>query len=576
MEPLDFYTLARPAQERFVGSLTGSGLPAPILRIRTPPREPFAWFGLSLASFILVVTLCRAGYGSLASGFAVEGRGWVVVYVALVGLLVFGVLRAVAILREYAESPFPRGVYVFPVGLIDARTSMLRVYPIEDLVNVVGPDAKGFRLDFGSKWFAFPIADEALAATASRELAGARGTIAEARGSRESIRPKALAAVDPLQGYANPLGSSEPMVWRTPVWARLAPAFAILSGVVLGSSLWWVRNVMSDEALYAHAIAANDSASWRAYLAKGSRHRSEVSSILLPRAELRDAQKEGTVAAIEQFMRDHPQTAISSEVDAALKAALVSELDAAVNAGTLEAIDEFTRRHPRAPIDAELRRARHGVYTAAFARYLAEAPPKAPAETAFVQALLAWTEAKGARVEVRFYRQRSRTLDKADGAVARHSMFKGAISFPSHYFDGDGEKPYEDALVAAIAQRFAQVFPAEILFMVAGEPVREADAPLSSSIAVPTLFIEHGASWHGGVTVTKSPRGVYCGLELSFNALFRLPDGTKPVRVSHDGWHVPNTAVAGDSDKPEELIYGEMHASAFDHFQKKLFGAFFK
>lgn len=576
MQPLDFYALSRPAQERFVGSVTGSGLPAPILRTRTRPLAPFGWIAASAGSLVLAITLCRAGFGDLANGMAVQGRGFAIAYVGLIGLFVFGGLRALAILNEHKKSPFPRGVYVFPVGVIDARTSTLCLYPIEDLANVVGPDAKGFTLDFGSKSFAFAVTDEAVAATASRELASARGTIAEARGSRESIRPKALAALDPLQGYANPLGSSDPMVSTTPLWAKLAGAIAILAGVVVGFSVWIVRNAASDEALYAHAKATNDSASWSAYLAVGSRHKSEVSSVLLPRAQLLDAERAGTVAAIEQFIAAHPQTSISSEVEAAFKAALVSELDAATKVGTLAAIDDFTRRHPGAPVEAEVRHARHGVYAAAFTRYLAEAPPKASAETAFMQALLNWAETKGARVEIRFFRERSKTLEKADGAVAKHSMFKGAVSFPSRYFDGDGEKPYEDALVAATAQRFLKVFPAELVAMTAGEPIADPDAPLSSSIAVPTLFIEHGASWHGGVVTMKNPRGVYCGLEISFTALFRLPDTTKPVKIGLDGWHVPDTAAASDAEKPEEAIYGEMHTNAFDRFQKRLLGAFFK
>jgi hypothetical protein len=575
MQPIDFYALPRAAQERFVGSVRGFGLPAPILRTSARPLEPFAWIGVSVASLVLVIAFCRAGYGDLESGIAVQKLGWLIAYVALVGLAVFALLRALSILHEFDRSPFPRGVYLFPVGVIDARKSELHLYPIEDLANVTGPDRKGFALDFGGKSFAFAVADEALAATASREIANARGSVDEARGSRESIRPKALAAIDPLQGFTNPLGASERMERRTPLWAKLGWGIAILTGVAVGGSVWAVRNAKSDDAMYAHATAANDSASLRAYLEKGSRHASEVSSVLLPRAELRDAQNVGTVEAIEQFVASHPQTSISSEVTTVLRTALLSELDAAAKVGTLAAIDEFTRRHPQAPVDAEVRRARHGVYKAALDRYVAEAPPKAQAETAFVQALLAWAETKGPRVEIRFHRERSKTLDKADSAVAKHSMFKGVVSLPSHYFDGDGEKPYEDALVTAIGQRFARVFPAEILVMAVGEPIAGPDTPLPAQIAVPTLFIEHGASWHGALTASKNPHGIYCGLELAFDALFRLPDATKPVKVSVDGWRVPDIAGANGAENPEETIYGEMHAKAFDQFQRRLLGTFF-
>jgi hypothetical protein len=453
------------------------------------------------------------------------------------------------------------------------------MYPIEDLVNVEGPggaSATMFTLDFKSKSFHFAVKDAAQAENAKTELASARDKVDEAGTARESIRPKALAALDPLQGYANPLVSSEPMVPSAPPWATFGWAFAAVSGVVLGISLWAVRNAKSDDALYEHALAANDGASFRAYLDKASRHKAEVSSLLLPRADLRDAQAAATVDAIEQFIKDHPQTSIANEVAAALRSALLTELSVSVQVGTLAAVDEFSRKHPQSHLDAELRAARHGIYQAALDRYLAQAPPKGVAEQAFVRGLLNWAEMKGPPVEIRFHRTESKTMDKADGAAAKSRMFKGVVSLPSHYFDATDEKPYEDALASAIIQRFAQVFPTEIIALAVGEPIADPDAPLPAQIAVPTLFIEHNASWSGSIATSRSPGGVFVGLELSYNALFRVPDDTKPVKIKVDGWHAPNLAAAKDDDKPETTIYGKMHDEAYDQFQKRLLGAFFK
>jgi hypothetical protein len=579
MQIIDFYKLSRVVQERFVGSVNGSGLPAPILRSNAAPREPPVWLGASAASVVLLLVLYKVGYGDLASSASMQGARWILAYVALVALALFGVLRAAAIYRAYAKSPFRRGVYVFPVGLIDARSPSLRLYPIEDLTNVVDPggaSATTFKLDFKSKSFQFGVKDAAQAEAAKSELASARGRVDEAGAARESIRPKALAALDPLQGYANPLVSSEPMTASAPAWATYGWALAAGAGVVLGVSLWAVRNARSDDALYDAALAANDGASFRAYLARASRHKAEVSSLLLPRADLRDAQKAGTVDAIEQFIKDHPQTSIASEVAAALRAALVAELNVATQAGTLAAIDDFTRKHPQHHLDAEVRAARHAVYQAALEKYLEQAPAKAVAEQAFVRSLLAWAEAKGPPVEIRFHRTDSKTMDKADAAAAKSRMFKGVVSTPSRYFDAGDEKPYEDALASAVVQRFAQVFPTEIIALAVGEPIADPAAPLPGPIVVPTLFIEHGASWSGSIATSKNPSGVFVGLELSYNAVFRLPDDTKPVKIKLDGWHAPNLAVAKDDDKPESTVYAKMHEDAYDQFQRRLLGAFFK
>jgi hypothetical protein len=581
MQNIDFYKLSRVVQERFVGSVNGSGLPAPILRSNAPPREPAMWLGASVGSVILLLVLYKAGYGDLASGTSIEGAKWLVAYVALFALAVFGVLHAAAIYREHKKSPFRRGVYVFPVGLIDARGATLRLYPIEDLANVVGPggpSATTFTLDFGGKSFAFTVKDGAQAEHAKSELASARGKMGDAGAARESIRPKALAALDPLQGYANPLVSSEPMTPSAPPWATFGWAFAAISGVVLGISLWAVRNARSDDALYDQALAANDGASFRAYLDKASRHKTEVSSLLLPRAELRDAQKVGTVDAIEQFIKDHPQTSIANEVAAALKSALLAELATATQVGTLSAIDDFTKKHPQNHLDAEVRAARHAVYQAALDRYMAQAPAstKSAAEQAFVKGLLDWAEMKGPPVEIRFHRTDSKSMDKADAAAAKSRMFKGVVSTPSRYFDASDEKPYEDALATAIVKRFSDVFPTEIVALAVGEPIADPDAPLPAQVAVPTLFIEHGASWSGSITTSRSPSGVFVGLEITFNALFRVPDDTKPVKVKTDAWHSPNLAAAKDADKPEDTVYAAMHQEAYDQFQKHLLNAFFK
>jgi hypothetical protein len=365
------------------------------------------------------------------------------------------------------------------------------------------------------------------------------------------------------------------MARQTPLWARFAIPIAIGTGLAVGGSVWVARNAKSDDALYAQAIAAGDTASFRAYLERASRHATEVSLVLLPRAELQDVEKTGKVEAIEAFAAEHPDTQIPSEIAGAIRRALLAELAAAVKAGTLSAIFDFTRRFPNAHLDAEVARARHGVYKAALDRYLAAAPAKAPSETAFVQALLTWAESHGAPVEIHFVRRKSKSIEKADSAVAKHTLFRGVASLPSRYFDGDGEKPYEDSLVSAITSRFSRVFPEEILAFRPGEPIVGPDAVLPDTVALPTLFIEHGTSWHGALIGSKNPRGVFCGLELSFDALFRLPDATKPLKVTFDAWRLPNLPAASGAEKPEETLYAEMHEKAFDLFQKRLLGAFF-
>jgi hypothetical protein len=577
MQPIDFYKLARPVQERFVGSVNGTGLPAPILRSPAKPMAPYAWLAASAASVIALFVVFRAGYGDLASPLAIESTIFLAIDAALVAAVVFGVLRALAIWREHRKSPFKRGIYVFPVGLIDARTPLLRMLPIEDLANVDGPDGKNeFTVTFGARSYRFPVRDGAQAEAAKIELASARGKIDEAGAARESVRPKAIAALDPLQGYANPLVSSEPLRPSAPPWARFGWVFALITGAVLGASIWAVHNAKSDDAMYDRAIAAKDVDSFRAYLTKGSRHKNEIGMVLLPRAELAAAVQVGNVDAIEKYIKDHPTTAIGPEVSAALKSAMKKELDAAIAAGTLGAVDDFTRKHPQSHLDAEIAAARHGVYAAALERYLTSAPAKGAAEAAFVERLLAFAEKKGPPVEIRFHREMSKTMDKADSAVAKNRNFKGVVSLPSRYFDAAHAKPHEDDLASSVVQRFGQAFPTEILAFAVGEPIADPEAPLPANVLVPTLFLEHGPTWTGSVVTGKNPNGVYVGLGLQYDALFRIPDDPKPLRVKLDVWKGPATTAAKGEDKPEELIYAKMQEEGLEQFKKKLLGSFFK
>jgi hypothetical protein len=96
MQPIDFYKLARPVQERFVGSVNGTGLPAPILRSPAKPMAPYLWLAASAASLVALLVVFRAGYGNLDSALSIQSPLFLAIDGALVAAAVFGVLRAFA------------------------------------------------------------------------------------------------------------------------------------------------------------------------------------------------------------------------------------------------------------------------------------------------------------------------------------------------------------------------------------------------------------------------------------------------------------------------------------------------
>src|SRR5438445_143983 len=137
-------------------------------------------------------------------------------------------------------------------------------------------------------------------------------------------------------------------------------------GIVLAPGIWFLRNSGSDRQMLAHASKTRDAKSYREYLARGGRN-GEVREVLLPRAELSEAAKDGTVEAIEKFIATHPNSHIQGEVSGALRQAMLGELEAAKKAGTVSALTDFAKLHPNNLVDVELRQAIHGVYQAALA-----------------------------------------------------------------------------------------------------------------------------------------------------------------------------------------------------------------
>jgi hypothetical protein len=579
MQSQDFYKLGRPVQDRLIGCIGGTGLPAPILASRGGPLEPFVWLLAAGGTAILLIVLYRIGLGALDSGMAIQGAALILLYALLVGAMTFAFVRAAALFADIRSLPFKPGVYLFPIGVIDARRYVLKIYPIDELVSSQGPTpSHGFRITMkGGATFDFTAKNAEAAAKAAEGIAGARGQLAAAEDAPGSMRPKALASLDPLQGFVNPLAPTTSIERTVPPWAKFAWAIAPAVGLILGVCIWLVRNVVSDDRMFARATAAGDAESLRAYMARGSRHKGEIEVVLLPRAELKEAQAKGTVDAMEEFIKAHPKTGIAAEIDAALKKAMAAELEDAKKAGTLSALKEFAKRHPNHKLEGDLKAAMHAVYVAALDNYKKNEAPKdvSPATLAFVERLVTWAETKGPKVEVRFHR-RGNSLDKADTLIGKNKYFMGVVSFATRYEDAAHMKPREDELGATIVARFNQAFPKDILQMSVGEAIADPETPLPP-VTVPTWFIDYIAEWDGGLKTSDKPRGVFAGVGYSLDASFRMPDDSvKPLRYKPGIiWRGPKLEGLEDVDKPEEKIYADMAIGAFEQYGKKLLGTMF-
>ncbi|MBS2014003.1 MAG: hypothetical protein JST00_14025 [Deltaproteobacteria bacterium] len=578
MKAVDFYKLPRAIQDRFVGSVMSGFPPAPILATKGGTPAKAMWLGVTGACFLALVITTRMGYGALDSGLSLHSVKALFLYAALVFGLAFGVLQAYAQLVREKALPYGAGVYLFPACLIDARSDQFKIYWTQDLQKV---DAQGgvVRVSFaGGSTFTFQCADPAQAPQIATEVQAARDRAMHAKATED---PKELVAVDPLHNprFSSPVGPRDAYSMRLPPWKKLGWAAALAVAAIIAPTLWALRNNGSDKTMYARATLANDTESYRAYLERGSKFKDEVATILLPRSELRDAEKVGTVDALLKYKADHPSTKIGNEVALSIRTAMLAELEKAKAAGTLAALDDFAKRYPEHGIEPELREAIHAVYMRELATYKAHASQKDKAVVPFVERLFAWAEKHGGKIEIRFHRKKSESLGRADQFVAKTPTFAGEVSYPSRYFDEKHGTKREAALGKTLATRFDAGLSAEIFDVTLGAPV-SADVEALPEVKVPTIFVTHGSEWSGHTYQSQKPRGSYVGLNLPFELAFVIPGDAKPVKSKAEIFKHAALGQLKDDENiqpgaAEEKVYEAMATDAFEQFGKKVIALFF-
>lgn len=570
---VDFHALTRPTQDRFVDAVLGKDVPHVILSTPGGPKTQAPWIALSVVCAIAIFVLQRMGYGDLSSALSVQGVPLLVVYALLGTAVVLGIVQAAAQWAKTAALPYRAGIYLFPTCVIDARRHALEVFQLVDLTSPAQPDASNtFTLVFPDGHFVFRAENKEAAEEAARTIASAI-----------DIGPESIRRVDndPLHEpkYMSPLAAQDPFERYAPFWITGRYVLAVAIGAAIGFGIWQVRNVSSDDKMFAVANQRKDVESYKAYLAHGKRHAQEVSSTLLPRAELHIAESANTVEAIQDYIKKHPGSAIQTEVDAALRKAMLDELERAKKPGTLASLNDFAKKYPEHHLDTELKDASHAIYQAALQRVLATSASKTA--IAFFSKLVTYAETKGTKVEIRFRRKPSATLARADKAVQQNPSFNGEISYTSRYFDAAHLLPRENALGKTLVDRLNNAFPSEIVTFGNG-PLLEDATDNVPTVTVPTILVTHSVDWLGIAFVSRAPHGIFVGLTYNFDVILMLPGETTPIRFKHTSIRPVPLDVLNEYSKAlpvgssvEEKAYTAMNTEAFAELGTKLLAHLF-
>jgi hypothetical protein len=508
---------------------------------------------------------------------ALHGAKLALVEVLLWMAAAYGVVHAMASLRKLDSLPYQAGVYLFPACLVEARGPVLRVWAVGDAEAVarLASPAAGLELRMrdGSR-AAVRARDTEDAERAEGQVTQTRAELARATADDDT---HLLAELDPLHtgALSSPIGPTEAMRPAVPAWTRFDWAVAAGLGLVLGLGLEWVRNGMSDDAMYRAAAAEATATAYQQYLSHGGRHSEEVRDVLLPRAELVTVAAQGSVDAVEAFARQHPSSKIDPEIHAALRRMIGGELDKAKKLGTVAALDDFARTFPDSNLGPELQAARHVLYAQALAGWKAKARPDA-ATSAFMERLFAWGEKRQSPLcEVRFRSRPSRSLEDADKQVMKSNHYPGPDALPSKYVTMAAMRQREQRVTADVVQRFASEIAPDVLVMRAGEPLA-GDAP--NPTAVPTLVVDYSPEWSHVNTTSLKPNTVFAGYNFAFDSSFLLPEGP-PLDVKMKSWRGAEIWKIKDENMSredfEQKVYDIMFDGAFDQLDKKLQDTFF-
>lgn len=573
MKPIEFYDLPRAVQERFISASQASLAPAPLAVKVATGYVGRDWFLGALAAFAVTIGIALLGFGDLDHAGAIASGARAGLY--CVGFSVsFACLSRGLTLRDRALSlPFTRGTYLFPVGVIEAVSSTLRLHPLSE-VEAVEPAEQAFVLRFadGTR-FEFPAASREQAELARDAVTQANERLSEAR-REQSLRD--LAALDPLcqTNFPSPFSTGVPFKRPTAAWTIALHAMAIISGSALGVGIWKVRNMMSETRIAAEAHRRGDTEAFRAYLARGGA-RPEIAAVFLPRAELADAVAEGSVAAIERYIESHPNSEIQAEVERALKQALLRELEHAKAAGTLAALAEFKQRFPRhEQVAAELAQARHEVYERAAERAATLAVERTGRENpaAFVRRLTAYVEQHGPKVEVRFRNRLNKAARRADTLVRQSPYFGGQATVPSQYFDGERQRSRQELAAQLLVEALQTLFAPELVRFEVGEPIAAIDAEDELTKlpepSVPTLYIDHLTELSGAQTIAK-PRGIFMGASMFFYTDFVIPGDSDRLSFKVSTWRSPDRRVMTAKTRTVADVYEDLARRSFSLFLKR-------
>lgn len=594
---IDFNQLPRPTRERFVAITQGKAGPAPIFQQRASAAGGCGWVFLLALFGLASVGLVFAQLGEPYQ--ATQPVGAAVLYVILFFLTFLGVLGLIRSSIYKKAIPFTAGVYVFAPDTIIARNRNIKILSGREITNLepVHHHRNGvythtrFTLTYsdGTRE-SFAVLGKPQAEQTLQRLRAERAQVADAMERRDAHQ---LYPLDPLfearmAGFQAQNDRSGPLAKDVPPWTKKVALIALGAAGLLGPMTYGLRNLVSDELAFNNA---ESSYQYQGYLYHGWRHKEEVETEFLPRAQIKEASEKTDIPerikALREVLAKKLIPAVQAEGEAALKIALHAAFEQAVAAGTVSALREFQKTYPDA---ADVPAAKAKIHEL-FEKTLADFKPRAskPGSIPFMTSLLGYMEKNDSPpLEVRFRRHNAKSLTLADRVLAREA---GSASFAdaSSHFEPKDAATREAAVISALQKGFGTVFPTDVLPLTQGEELNPDDLSIPGTNK-PSVFVDYTVGWSGSTYSDPKEGRHFVGIVFEFDVIMTIPNDGKLLRlkfkvlppesftVNYDTFNnaafgaAINAANQGPSDS---LVYEVMALRAFDELSSRVHDEFF-
>ena len=557
VENRDFNDLPLHLRQRLTNCITRREEPGPLLSLEEPaPKVPgLAWAGVGLLLFILLLVIGddwgrNAVGGSQAPGVLVAG------YM----LPLAGALAIVAMaLRRKAESrklPFRAGRYLFPVGLIDARTRRLRIMPLSR-VKKLSLNNQGAHYDLtvqvdDDEGHDLPIFFD----SAARQVIDALNQAGTAEQSALQQGDRAtLSRLDPLADFylerqsLTPDTADEARICAAqdvPDYWRWRYAAAAATAIVLAAAMWAIRNYTSDTARF-QAVRGHEGG-LVAYLRIGGRFEGTARQEL-DELRYKAAMAAGTEEALLRYLKSggRHEEAVRKELPAAA-------LRDAKKAGTVAALRAMIVKYPDTPPATEARAEVSRIYDQSLAGFRKQAPDADPRVAPFMSRLLAYLEDHAITdMAVRF---EPPTID-----AELRATLAGTLG-PSD----------EASVVTRFEQAFSKIFRGDVLKL---KHAGRADNAATARREGPLMLIRYNVAAQGRYVLEDRfgiPGRGFTGLRIDFAVGLSTPDSPDVLRFSVSVLPPTsfNVSTSGSLDPSTATVYDTMIARAFDGLHDRL------